>query len=179
MKTYNPIGAHKIAGLSTPHELLEDKIYRHAVFYRFCSDSTFWGCAHLTKLLKLHTEDAQEGLVSLLHSEMEHLNYPEVKAGCTIESFIYNARAYGYLAQANGTTVMNNVFLQHYEHIVASIQDDPSFEFYKNGMKHVVEQPLKKEDIIMVTAYASDWNNKQYFIETKDAWLLFGWATMA
>ena len=162
-----------------PDGLLTNHIWKQVDFYRFCSDSKYWGCAHLNKLPKTSTANPAEALLYLLQAERFYLRYPNAADAGTVTSFFNDAIADGYFANPTGKAITTAVFQQHYEDIMKGIEEEESFEVYKNGEQQLPEQLPQIADVLFVTAYANEWNNRQYFIESEDAWLLFGWATMA
>lgn len=115
----------------------------------------------------------------MLQCERINLQHFDINNNQTIKAFFNNAIADGYFANPGGEIIAADIFKEHYEDIFRGISEETDFEFYKNGQKQLPVQPLQMEEVLFVTAFANEWNNRQYFIETKNAWLLFGWATMA
>lgn len=160
--------------------LLFNNTWKKAAHYRFCSDSTFWGCCGITKLAKQEVATVAEALLYLLQCERESLKYPaDRKLPVTVKDFFEEAMVDGYFSNPEGEYIDIKTFWENYEETINGISAEPSFEVYKNGQEVATEHLLSVEDIENVTTFTNKWNNRQYFIETTNAWLLFGWATMA
>lgn len=167
-----------IANEQLSDNLLTNNTWKKVDFYRFCSDSQFWGCAHLNKLHKICTANPAEALVYLLQAERIHLQYQNATDTGTIPLLFNNAITDGYFANPAGEAITTAIFQIMYEGVMNGIGEDDNFEVYKNGQLQLPEQLLQIEDVLFVTAYANEWNDRQYFIETTNAWMLFGWTSM-
>ena len=168
-----------IASKKLSDDLLLNSSWEQVDFYRFCSDSKFWGCAHINILSKVCTSTSTEAFVFLLQAERIHLKYLKAEDNLTILSLFNSAIADGYFANPKGEIISKNEFQNHYDEIINAIKEDKEFEVYINGQQQLPAQTIQIDDILFVTAYSNEWNSRQYFVETKNAWLLFGWATMA
>ena len=174
------LNIHKLLEQDLPDTLLFNNTWKKADFYRFCSDSTFWGCCHITKIGKANAATANEALLYLLQCERENLKFPaDRKLSVTIKYFFEEAMLEGYFSNPEGEYIDTKTFWENYEETISGISAEPTFEVYKNGQAAVAAHLLNKEDIVSVTTFANKWNNRQYFIEATNAWLLFGWASMA
>lgn len=55
----------------------------------------------------------------------------------------------------------------------------PNFEFTKNETALHFMTILDKEEIIQVICFDDTWDEQNFFIETKTAWVLFHWSSAA
>lgn len=168
-----------IANKQLPDNLLLNYSWKKADYYQFCSDSTYWGCCGVTKISKKEVATAAEAILYLLQCEREALKYPaDRKLPTTVKDFFETAMADGQFTNPEGKLINTETFWENYKETINGIDEESSFQFLKNGREEPLIELLNKAEVISVTAYANEWNNKQYFIETTNAWLLFGWATL-
>ena len=83
----------------------------------------------------------------------------------------------GYLAQDEGKRTTPIHFLENFNEIKAGIFEEEGSSLRKNAQAIHKELPLTKEELVAVFCFADAWNNRQYFAESREEWLLFSWAT--
>lgn len=85
----------------------------------------------------------------------------------------------GYLAQAEGRSTTLDHFLENFNEIKTGIFENEGSSLFKNAQAIHKELPLMKEELVAAVCFADAWNNRQYFAESREEWILFSWATSA
>ena len=162
--------------------VLETKIsdWQYADYYSLDSYEEGWSSAYLAILPRKITEDrllAFINLVGLLAIEGEQ--WKKSESNVTIRVLLNFFTFGGYLSNREGHEVSIDSFWFDYIAIFNGIKNSPKASFRKNGVERTFLNLLDKDDIIDVLIFDDKWNQRLYFLKTKDNWVVFEWGTAA
>ena len=160
--------------------LLQDGNWQKADFYDLSTSSIFWNRAIVITLSKIYAATNAAALIYLLQKQAKALNIWERQWHDTtpaIQDFIKFFIAEKGFTNTNGKLIPAESFWEQYSATVAGITTEPSFECSKNELSEPYNNLLSKEDIIQVTCFDDTWNEQNFLIETKSAWVLFHWSS--
>jgi hypothetical protein len=155
-----------------------DNTWQQTDYYVFRSDDDYWSAASIISLPKPLAATAEEALTYLLqriYSEAEHATNPEPPSGNKLFDW---AIAYGCIDSPTGKTILPGTSTKNVLETIAGILESPGAQLFINKQEVPLSQPITLEGVQKVTAFANQWNEMQYLIETTTAWIYFDWGTM-
>ena len=161
------------------HSSLTDNAWQQTDHYEFRSDELYWSSASLICLPKPLATTAEEALTILLqriYSEAEYtITHPQPPSGDQLFDW---AIAYGCIDSITGEAIPPDTCTKNVLDTIGGILDSEGAQVLINKQQVPLSQPISLEGIQQVTAFANQWNEMQYLIETQTAWIYFNWGTM-
>lgn len=167
--------------LERDQALLLNQNWKQVTYYELSCRSELWGSAFLMKLDKSLSASADEAIVCMLERmAIEQEGWTEASlADLHIVDFGSFILSSGYLSKADGWEIPAAHFLENFKEVRDGIFKEKESALYKNGIEVPKDLALREEDLGSVICFSDSWNNRQYFTESRDEWILFTWATSA
>ncbi len=83
----------------------------------------------------------------------------------------------GYLGQTDSWDIPAAHFLENFNEIKEGVFKEEGSALYKNKVEIPKDLPLTEEALVAAVCFSDKWNSRQYFVESRDEWMLFTWAT--
>lgn len=165
--------------LERDQALLSDRNWKQVNYYELSCSSELWGSAFMMKLHKSVSSSADEAIIYLLERmAIEQEGWEEASLTdlhiIDFGSFIVSS---GYLSKADGWEIPADHFMKNFNEVKEGIFKEKESALYKNGIEVPKDLALEEEELGTVICFADRWNNRQYFTESRDEWILFTWAT--
>lgn len=160
-------------------KILSNENWRNANQYKLCTKDEYFASAYFICLKKQVNCNSKEALIYIL---LRHVAEEEswtdamianANAGNFMEFVLHN----GYLSNTKGFRIPIRKFWKVFQEIINGISEEQSFVLTNNGMVTDNQTLLNENEIITVFCFIDDWNNQQYYIETKDYFHFFSWGT--
>lgn len=156
-----------------------DQNWKQVNYYELSCRSEFWGTANLVTLPKTLTANPDEAMIYLLERlAVEEEGWPEDSLAdlhiIDFGSFIVFS---GYLGQTDSRDISTAHFLENFNEIKEGIFKEEESALYKNRVEIPKDLPLAEEELVAAVCFSDKWNSRQYFVESRNEWMLFTWAT--
>ncbi|RYY43182.1 MAG: hypothetical protein EOO06_20085 [Chitinophagaceae bacterium] len=162
--------------------LFDDEAWQHAMVCDLNTASIFWNRAALICLPKVYTTEATAAFLYLLQKESKFLGLWKQEWGNrtpTINDFLQKLITWGRFTRMEGKAIPVEEFWKRYIATINGMLAEPGFEYQEEGSVKPFRNRLVKEEIEQVICFDEEWNEQNYFIETKAEWILYNWVTMA
>ncbi|TCZ69902.1 hypothetical protein [Flaviaesturariibacter aridisoli] len=158
--------------------LLADGNAQAAVEYRFGTNDDYLGSPLLVSLAKSVAPDEDAALLYVFQRMLAAdpalaVAGPEYPGG---GAFFDRLLAYGCvsgpllhrISTEDARAVLTSLF--------SEILSSPESSLHRNGLPVPLTVPFLQEELLQARAFANEWNDKRYWLETASAWYFFGWS---
>ncbi|RYY97377.1 MAG: hypothetical protein EOO11_11085 [Chitinophagaceae bacterium] len=155
--------------------MLADGTWERSCYYRMETDDRYLGCPLLVRLDKAAAPGRAEALVYIFQrilateGSWPAAGYPSGRA------FLDALRAHGCVSETEARPLpaaAAGVWASLYAEIAAL----PGSRLTANGVPVDFGSLLQPGEVEAAFAFADDWNDRRYWLETRDASYFFGWA---
>lgn len=167
-----------IASQTYADNFLANGNWEQAVYYELCSNSLFWNRAAIIVLSDKVTKNAAEGLLYLLQKQAKMLGIWEQywpNEIPTIKDFLAFFTAEKGFNNTDGKPISPERFWESYNPTIEGLMEEPAVEFTKDGDIISYVDVIQQKDIIQVLCFDDEWNEQNFFLQTKNKWMLFHW----
>ncbi|RYY63483.1 MAG: hypothetical protein EOO12_12180 [Chitinophagaceae bacterium] len=158
--------------------LLADGNAQAAVEYRFGTNDHYLGSPLLVRIAKSVAPDEGAALVYVFQRMLAAdpaftVAGPEYPGG---RAFFDRLLAYGCVSGPLLHRISTDDARAVLTSLFSDILNSPESSLHRNGLPVALTVPLVQEELLQARAFANDWNDKRYWLETSSAWYFFGWS---
>lgn len=159
--------------------MLLDQNWKQVSYYELSCRSELWGTAFMVTLSKTVTASPDEAMIYLLERlAVEEEGWKEDSlTDIDIIDFGSFMTSSGYLARTDGQDISLSHFLENFNEIKEGIFKEEGSALYKNRVEIPKALPLTEEELVAAVCFSDKWNSRQYFVESRNEWILFSWVT--
>lgn len=172
------MNVNTIASQNHPDNVLANGNWELASYYELSSNSLFWNRAAIIKLSVTVTKIAEEALLYLLQKQANSLGIWEQNWSNeipTIKDFLKFFTAEKGFNNIEGNIISPVIFWEKYNSIIKGLIEETDVVFTRDGNAISYFDLIQLNDLIRVICFDDEWNEQNYFIETKNEWMLFHW----
>ncbi len=165
--------------LEQDQALLRDQDWKHTDYYELSCKSELWGTAFMVAVSKTVTNNRDNAMIYLLERlAVEGEGWTGASlAEIHIIDFGSVILSSGYLARTDGQHISLSHFLENFNEIKEGIFKEAESSLHKNGQAIPKSLSLTEEELVAAVCFSDTWNNRQYFVESRQEWMLFSWGT--
>lgn len=147
-------------------------------YYNLNSNTTRWNQASIITVASPLFQNATEALLYLLKKEALiqdrwkpdwNISHPDISA------FTNALQIWGRFSNYQGSSILIDTFWKDFHATVTAISQQKEFEFHLNHKLVPFQIPLNKSEIIQVYCFDHNWNEHNFFIQTRINWILYSW----